>query len=344
MKWALLRESWFHNFSWKKVLPSIIRQTFNAKVQHHLPFEEVMWQELINKWVAHLFPFSPLIFLSRHLAEHVDDIYYQRPADNWGLQIKYLASRADERGGRMSKDDVEIVYNGVGMYDIFVNPRENLWSFSLWCQWRGKGASIACSHRSSDKILENCEVHSKVCFLMWLFKFSNIFTFTFTVNQHAQYAIFTWFLSLQTPWKEMPHITHIEMIGLLNFSVEQQATWNFSSHLSWVGAPPPANSREWFWLRAQVSGIKVYQLLASNRKNGDFFQLCTSIPWSSAPVASARRSTWCQRNQRRTRRKYIYEQICRSFLLTKYFAFQDNLQGGLQGGWRWEESSSRGEQ
>ena len=70
--------------------------------------------------------FSLLICLLRHLAEHVGSIYYQRPADNWGLQIKYLTSRADERGGRMCKDDVEIVYNDVGMYDIHVKPNGNL--------------------------------------------------------------------------------------------------------------------------------------------------------------------------------------------------------------------------
>ena len=35
--------------SWKKVLASVIKQTFSAKVQHHLPFEEVMWTELVNK-------------------------------------------------------------------------------------------------------------------------------------------------------------------------------------------------------------------------------------------------------------------------------------------------------
>ena len=75
---------------------------------------------------------SLMCFFSRHLAERVDDIYYQRPADNWGLQIKYLTSRADERGGRMSKDEVEIVYNGVGMYyDIYVQLRKNC-DFSVY--------------------------------------------------------------------------------------------------------------------------------------------------------------------------------------------------------------------
>ena len=48
IKCLILGVSLLH-FSWRKVLPSIIRQTFNAKVQHHLPFEEVMWQDLINK-------------------------------------------------------------------------------------------------------------------------------------------------------------------------------------------------------------------------------------------------------------------------------------------------------
>ena len=58
--------------------------------------------------------------------ENVDNIYYQRPADNWGIQIKYLENRVDERGGEMSKGDVEVVYNDVGVDDIDVKLRENL--------------------------------------------------------------------------------------------------------------------------------------------------------------------------------------------------------------------------
>ena len=40
--------------------------------------------------------------------ENVDNIFYQRPADNWGIQIKYL-----------DLDDV-------GVFDIYVKLRESL--------------------------------------------------------------------------------------------------------------------------------------------------------------------------------------------------------------------------
>ena len=54
-------------------------------------------------------------FSARHLAERVEDIFYQRPADNEGLQMKYLVMRADETGGIMKMEDLEIVYRDVGM-------------------------------------------------------------------------------------------------------------------------------------------------------------------------------------------------------------------------------------
>ena len=65
-------------------------------------------------------------FSVRHLAERVEDIFYQRPADNEGLQMKYLAMRADETGGIMKMEDLEIVYRDVGMSRYYIaKPNKN---------------------------------------------------------------------------------------------------------------------------------------------------------------------------------------------------------------------------
>ena len=65
-------------------------------------------------------------FSARHLAERVEDIFYQRPADNEGLQMKYLVMRADETGGIMKMEDLEIVYRDVGMSRYYIaKPSKN---------------------------------------------------------------------------------------------------------------------------------------------------------------------------------------------------------------------------
>ena len=44
----------------------------------------------------------------------MEKIFYQRPAENEGIQIKYLLQQANERGGQMHLEDVEVVYADVG--------------------------------------------------------------------------------------------------------------------------------------------------------------------------------------------------------------------------------------
>ena len=45
---------------------------------------------------------------------NVEKIFYQRPAKNEVIQIKYLLQQANERGGQMHLEDVEVVYADVG--------------------------------------------------------------------------------------------------------------------------------------------------------------------------------------------------------------------------------------
>ena len=45
---------------------------------------------------------------------NVEKIFYQRPAENEVIQIKYLLQQANERGGQMHLEDVEVVYADVG--------------------------------------------------------------------------------------------------------------------------------------------------------------------------------------------------------------------------------------
>ena len=51
--------------------------------------------------------------VNKHLVEHVEDIYYQRPADNEGINIKYVKMMAEQEDGHMKKEHLEIVYKEV---------------------------------------------------------------------------------------------------------------------------------------------------------------------------------------------------------------------------------------
>ena len=85
---------------WKAALASIMKQTFMAKLQHHLPFEECLWADLVNK----------------HLVKNAENIFYQRPADCKGINMKYVKMKAEEDDGHLKKENLEIVYKNV-VYD-----------------------------------------------------------------------------------------------------------------------------------------------------------------------------------------------------------------------------------
>ena len=70
---------------------------------------------------------QPSLFLfslySRYLFEH-PDIPTVRPAENVGLQVRYLIGRAFDHDDCLSIDDVECVYKDV-TYDGFGNIKTN---------------------------------------------------------------------------------------------------------------------------------------------------------------------------------------------------------------------------
>ena len=92
---------------WSFALRSILKQTHSAKLQHHLPFEECLWTDLVNK----------------HLVENVENIYYQRPADCEGINMKYMKMKAQEDDGHLRKENLEVVYRGI-VYDCEGNEKE----------------------------------------------------------------------------------------------------------------------------------------------------------------------------------------------------------------------------
>ena len=97
-------------------------------------------------------------FSARHLAERVEDIFYQRPADNEGLQMKYLVMRADETGGIMKMEDLEIVYRDVGMSRYYIaKPSKNCDTGCFFLHW------------ASPKMLEypNWASQKKLKYLDW---------------------------------------------------------------------------------------------------------------------------------------------------------------------------------
>jgi hypothetical protein len=67
---------------------------------------------------------STLFHIIRYLFEHTD-IPTMRPAENVGLQVRYLIERAYEHDDCLSLDDVESVFKGVtynGLGEVKTHP------------------------------------------------------------------------------------------------------------------------------------------------------------------------------------------------------------------------------
>ena len=72
------------------------------------PFDEKLWSEMID----------------RYLFEH-SNIPTMRPAENVGLQVRYLIDKAYDHDDCLSLDDVECVYKNVtynGFGEIKISP------------------------------------------------------------------------------------------------------------------------------------------------------------------------------------------------------------------------------
>ena len=97
----------------------------NRKYSHGVilwnkPFDEKLWSEMIDKCliIISCFSYFILYFQYRYLFEH-PDIPTMRPAENVGLQVRYLIERAFDHDDCLSLDDIEcvyenITYNGLG--------------------------------------------------------------------------------------------------------------------------------------------------------------------------------------------------------------------------------------
>ena len=95
----------FHS-SFRKVHEAIVNKTHGVLVLQK-PIENSLWTEFVPKL----------------LLESSDEIYYQRPALNTGLNCSYLEEKAFEHGGVIQLSDVEVVYTDV-VYDGEGNVKE----------------------------------------------------------------------------------------------------------------------------------------------------------------------------------------------------------------------------
>ena len=96
---------WIANF--KKVMQAN-RKYSHGVILRNKPFDEKLWSEMID----------------RYLFEH-SNIPTMRPAENVGLQVRYLIEKAYDHDDCLSLDDVECVYKNVtynGFGEIKINP------------------------------------------------------------------------------------------------------------------------------------------------------------------------------------------------------------------------------
>ena len=93
--------------SFKKCHETIIEKTYGRMILNR-PIENTHWVE----------------FIPRLLYDVKDNIKYQRPAKNIGLQFDYLVERSFSHRGALQLEDVEVVYPGV-VYDGYGRVKEN---------------------------------------------------------------------------------------------------------------------------------------------------------------------------------------------------------------------------
>ena len=72
------------------------RMSSHGVILRNKPFEEKLWSEMID----------------RYLFEH-PNIPTMRPAENVGLQVRYLIERAFDHDDCLSLDDIECVYKNI---------------------------------------------------------------------------------------------------------------------------------------------------------------------------------------------------------------------------------------
>ena len=108
---VIWRPDWVGNF--RKVMQAN-RNYSHGVILRNKPFEEKLWSEMIDRFeLGTVQPSLFLIFLfPRYLFEHTD-IPTLRPAENVGLQVRYLINQAFEHDDCLSLEDVECVYKDV---------------------------------------------------------------------------------------------------------------------------------------------------------------------------------------------------------------------------------------
>ena len=93
--------------NFKKVMQAN-RKYSHGVILRNKPFEEKLWSEMMD----------------RYLFENTD-IPIMRPAENVGLQVKYLIERSFDHDDTLAFEDIECVYKNVtfnGLGEIKENP------------------------------------------------------------------------------------------------------------------------------------------------------------------------------------------------------------------------------